>query len=124
MSPAVAGEAARIACPDVAPADRRERTLAVPRPRPDVTGPDGRPHVSLGAMQDAIDQRDVVIARKNGVLVRLVDQLDACRGAPSGPTAAPATTPAPSGSDRPGPGEPDPPSGRRMLTLLVTGARH
>lgn len=58
------------------------------RPRADVTFPDGRPAVSLGALQKAVDERDVAIARKNRVIGRLVGHINGCRGDAPAPAAA------------------------------------
>lgn len=80
IAPAIVDEAARATCPEPDPADRREARSVVARPHPDVTGPDGRPYVSLGGLQQAIDERDVVIRRKNRTIDRLADQIEACRG--------------------------------------------
>lgn len=50
------------------------------RPAIDTKWPDGRPAVSLGAMQSAVDERDVAILRKNRVIGRLVGHVRGCRG--------------------------------------------
>ena len=80
-------EAVRAACPEAAPDDAAEAKRVHARPRADVAFPDGRPAVSLGALQSAVDERDVSIARKNRVIGRLVGHINGCRGDAPAPAA-------------------------------------
>lgn len=59
-------------------AARREATLTVHAPRPDVTGADGRPAVSKGRIKAKTDEMRAAIHRKNGVISRLIRESDRC----------------------------------------------
>ena len=78
----IVAEATRAACPEPPVEDRAEARRVHARPRADTSWPDGRPAVSLGALQSAVDERDLSIARKNRALDRAHKLLDGCRGEP------------------------------------------
>lgn len=77
----VVDDAVKVGCPEAAPEDVAESKRMHARPVADTKWPDGRPAVSLGALQSAVDERDVAISRKNRVIGRLIGHINGCRGA-------------------------------------------
>jgi len=67
---------------------RREATLTVQAPKPDTTTADGKPAVSKGALKAKADEMRAAIARKNGVIRRLVEASDRCVDGDTGTSAA------------------------------------
>lgn len=57
---------------------RREATLTVQAPKPDVMSPDGRPFVSRGALKVKVDEARAAIVRKNATIRRLIREGDEC----------------------------------------------
>lgn len=79
-------ELTRARCPDLPEADRSAFAARASRPRADITGDDGRPWVSVHALQAAIDQRDLIIARMARAGAATVEVYHRCRdGAPGHP---------------------------------------
>ncbi len=70
---------ASVRCPDLPEADQRAFQARVARPKADITGHDGRPWVSVHALQAGIDQRDLVIARMARAGASTVAAYDRCR---------------------------------------------
>lgn len=76
----------RFRCPDLPAADVAAFSARVARPKPDTTGPDGRPWVSAGALQAGVDARDLVIARMARAGAATVEAYQRCQnGAPAKP---------------------------------------
>ncbi len=79
MGPVIV-DLAPVRCPDLAEADVRAFQARAARPQPDTTGPDGKPWLSVGALQAAVDHRDLVIARMARAGTATVQAYERCRG--------------------------------------------
>lgn len=59
-------------------ATRREATLTVQAPKPDITDVDGQRAVTRAALKEKVDEARAAIARKNGALQRVISESDRC----------------------------------------------
>lgn len=82
-------DTAPLRCLQPDPAARREATLTVQAPRPDVTDIDGAPAVSRAALKAKVDEARAAIVRKNGTITRVLDEQQRCIEGGTTPAASP-----------------------------------
>ena len=81
LAAAVTVDTSKIRCPGIRRADVAEGRRTVAPPVADVTDPtNGKPSISLGRMQEWVDEYDEAVATKNRLIRRLNADKKACRG--------------------------------------------